>query len=55
MHYKGKVIDTATAPLTINGTSVKESTKCDYTEDDNHTNMRDLWKSESDGGSSKGY
>lgn len=48
MNYKGKVIDTSIAPITSTGKSVKESTHFDFTEDDNHTNMRDYFKNENE-------
>lgn len=48
MHYKGKVIDTATAPLTSTGTDCKASTHFAYTDDDNATTMHNDFTNEDD-------
>lgn len=48
MNYKGKVIDTATAPITSTGKSAKESTHFVFSEDDGPDTMRDYFTNENE-------
>lgn len=47
MHYKGKVVDSAVAPLTSTGKTVETSTQCDYTEDDTTRDLFNKFTAES--------
>lgn len=48
MHYKGKVVDSAVAPMTSTGKTVDENVQCDYTKNDTVRDLFDKWKHESD-------
>jgi len=53
MKYKGKVVDSAVAPMTSTGKTVDENIQCEYTKDWKTSDFFDEFKSESDGASKK--
>lgn len=48
MNYKGKVIDTAVAPLTSTGKDCEDAIHFAFTPDDNVTTMYDFFKNENE-------
>jgi len=48
MNYKGKIVDTAVAPLTSTGKSCEDTKHFEFTPEDNSTTMYNYFKNEDD-------